>query len=158
MNNKNLDFISLSSLLTNFMPKEHQWKLKIFNHWEEIVGKLKNVVSIEKIEDNFVLLNVPHSSWAQELNFLQNIIMSKINNVLGEDKIKSIKFRVGIIRKNNKNKKVQNQTSNQIPTVKNVKKTNLIKECSKKISNDDLKTAVEAYLLRCLNQKEKLNE
>lgn len=156
MNNKDFAFTSISALLLNFLPEDQKWKLKVFEHWEEIVGNLKNVVSIEKIENDFILLNVPHSSWAQELNFLQDIIKSKINTVIGEEKIRALRFRVGTIKNKKQNlakSKKPEHEANLKSNPRNINKINFIKDCAKKINDSDLKKALEDYLIRCLDQQ-----
>lgn len=84
---------SIGKILTNIIPEQHLWKIKLFGHWDTIIGNMKNKVIIEQINETSLTLGVSHATWAQELYFLSPILLKKINTFLKENKIKNIKFK-----------------------------------------------------------------
>ena len=89
----------ICSFLNDIFPKEHVWKMKLFQNWDGIIGSLKSKVRIEKLEGSMLVLGVCHPAWAQELFMLSNVIKNKINRLLKEDKIKDIDFLIITDRK-----------------------------------------------------------
>jgi hypothetical protein len=85
--------VSFRSVLTQAIPKEHRWKLQLYEAWEAIIGPLKGKVKIEKIEGDTLFLAVCHPSWAQELFLLSNMLKKKINLALNSERIKNIHFK-----------------------------------------------------------------
>ena len=80
-------------LLTTIIPLEHRWKIPLLSQWESIIGNLKDKVILEKITHDSLVLSVCHASWAQELLMLTPFLKKKINKILGEEKIKTIRFK-----------------------------------------------------------------
>jgi hypothetical protein len=80
------------AILVNAIPKEHRWKIRLFQGWHHVIGQLGDKVRIEKIYNNTLVLGVSHPSWAQELLMLSSILRKKVNDVLEEDRIKTIRF------------------------------------------------------------------
>jgi len=50
----------LSLLLKHIFPKEHLWKVKLFQSWGDIMGTLKDKVRIEKLDGGLLVLGVCH--------------------------------------------------------------------------------------------------
>jgi predicted nucleic acid-binding Zn ribbon protein len=66
----------------------------IFNHWEEIVGvEISKKAKPEKIVRNTLYVSVVSSTWANELGMMSNQLIDMINSFIGEEVVKSIKFR-----------------------------------------------------------------
>lgn len=73
--------------------QEHYWKFLLMSKWNEIMGNLACKVSIHKIHQKTIVLGVYDSCWMQELTLLSELIKEKINQILGNNRIESIKLR-----------------------------------------------------------------
>lgn len=73
--------------------QEHYWKFLLMSRWEEIVGTMGTKVFIYKIHQKSLILGVNDSSWMQELHLLSGLIKDKINIILGNNQIDSIKLK-----------------------------------------------------------------
>ncbi len=146
---------SISKILSDIFPKKEQWKIKLFQRWETIIGKLKDKVRIEKISSNLIVLGVIHPTWAQELHLLSDTLKQRINKVLGKEQIKRIQFKVVDLKKPfSTNKKTKKPTKTKVinPREKNL----LSKEQQKilnKVNNKDLCLVLEQYYNRCIFKK-----
>jgi len=62
--------------------------------WKEAVGEIINENTIlENIEKDRLIIVVSDDSWRQELSLRKEEIISKINELIGEEAIKEIIFR-----------------------------------------------------------------
>lgn len=78
--------------METIIPEEHRWKLELFTLWNTIIGHMKNKVSIEKIDNDILYLNVSHPAWAHELHLLSPLLKKKINAHFAQQKISTIRF------------------------------------------------------------------
>lgn len=70
-------------------------KYSIFNHWEEIVGAgISSRTKPEKISRAILYISVTNSTWANELTMMSGQLLFKINNYIGSDVIKELRFKV----------------------------------------------------------------
>jgi hypothetical protein len=70
----------------------------IWRAWEEIVGKsLALHAQPRSIHNRILFINVSHSTWIQQLQFLKSTLIEKINAYLGESLIEDIRFKLGKI-------------------------------------------------------------
>ena len=70
-------------------------KYSIFNHWEEIVGEgIGSRTKPEKISRDILYISVTNSTWANELRMMSAQLLFKINNFIGTDAIKELRFKV----------------------------------------------------------------
>ena len=81
----------LKTILSGIIQEEHSWKIQLLKRWENIIGPLYNVVTIEKMDETTLFLAVTHPTWAQELQSLVPTLLAKINAELKGHKIISIK-------------------------------------------------------------------
>ncbi|MDD3818928.1 MAG: DUF721 domain-containing protein [Actinomycetota bacterium] len=66
----------------------------IFSHWEEIVGtEISKKARPVKLVRNTLYISVASSTWANELRMMSGQLIDRINLFVGEDVVKSIKFR-----------------------------------------------------------------
>ncbi len=66
----------------------------IFNCWEEIVGsEIYKKAKPEKITRGILYISVTTSTWANELSLMSNQLIEKINSFIGEEVVKSIRFK-----------------------------------------------------------------
>ena len=84
----------LRSLVSDLHIEDKLEQYKIFNHWEEIVGKeIAKNAKPERIKDNTLHILCRSPIWANELNLLSQSIIAKINAFAGKDLIKDIKVK-----------------------------------------------------------------
>lgn len=70
----------------------------IWGAWEEIVGKSVALhAQPRSIHNRILFINVSHSTWIQQLQFLKSTLIEKINAYLGESLIEDIRFKLGKI-------------------------------------------------------------
>ena len=70
----------------------------IFGAWKEIVGEpIALQTQPRSIRNQILFIDVSHSTWMQQLQFLKPTLLEKINTFLGEPHIQDIRFRLGKI-------------------------------------------------------------
>ena len=70
----------------------------IWGAWNEIVGKsVAAQAQPRSIRNRILFIEVSHSTWMQQLQFLKPTLLEKINSFLGEPLIQDIRFRLGKI-------------------------------------------------------------
>jgi predicted nucleic acid-binding Zn ribbon protein len=68
----------------------------IWGAWEEIVGDAVAAQTQPRaIRNRILFIDVSHSTWIQQLQFLKPTLLEKINAFLGETQIKDIRFKLG---------------------------------------------------------------
>jgi len=66
--------------------------------WKEIVGdSIALQTQPRSIRNRILFIDVSHSTWMQQLQFLKPTLLEKINNFLGEPLIQDIRFKLGKI-------------------------------------------------------------
>ncbi len=84
----------LQSIVSDLDIEEELYKYKIFNHWEEIVGKeIAKNAKPERIKGKTLYLLTKSPIWANELNLLSQSIISKINQFADKELVKDIKVK-----------------------------------------------------------------
>ena len=154
----------IGELLYNFVQKDNDWKIKLFKNWDFLVGPLKDKVSIEKIDQNLLILGVTHPAWAQELFLLSDMLKQKINSFLGKEYIKAIRFR--FVEKKEKSSNFDDKTKHdndlkEKETLKNLCLTERERKNLSKITDLELKDWLEKFCLCCKrgrNEKRRKNE
>lgn len=109
----------------------------VFSAWKEIVGE--SIASQSQpclIRNKILFVEVSHSTWIQQLQFLKPKLLENIRDFLGESLIEDIRFRLGKVTplpSNNKNHEA-------IKDIKIDKKTlDQIEELLKKIDDEEIK-------------------
>lgn len=70
----------------------------LWGAWKEIVGEaLAFQAQPRSIRNRILFIDVSHSTWMQQLQFLKPDLLKKINTFLGEPLIEDIRFRLGKI-------------------------------------------------------------
>jgi len=153
----------IGELLHNFVQKDNNWKIKLFENWDFLVGPLKDKVSIEKIDRNLLILGVSHPAWAQELFMLSDMLRQKINSFLGKEYIKTIRFR--FIEKNRDSNNFDDKTKqddklDDKETLKKLYLTERERKNLSKVTDPELKDWLEKFCLCCKrgrNEKRRKN-
>ena len=69
---------------------------KLWDLWEDTVGEpIAENTRPAAFKGKILIVYVSSSTWMQQLQFLKKDMITKINNVLGEELIEEIKFRIG---------------------------------------------------------------
>jgi hypothetical protein len=70
----------------------------VWGAWEEIVGEtIAGQTQPRAVRNRILFIDVSHSTWVQQLQFLKPTLLEKINAFLGEPKIQDIRFKLGKI-------------------------------------------------------------
>jgi hypothetical protein len=85
--------VQVRHLIAHIIPKQHRWKMDLFQQWNSIIGSLRDKVRIEKIVGDKLILGVIHPAWAQELFMMSHVIKDKVNNALKQERIKEVRVR-----------------------------------------------------------------
>lgn len=90
------DYKSLSEILNkervfeNFRNSVEGYT--VVDEFHKVFPELKNVATAKKFEGNILFIRAENSVWRSELNLHKEIMISKINKLLGKEIIKNIKF------------------------------------------------------------------
>jgi len=85
---------TLKGLELNGPIKTHS----IWGAWSKIVGEpIALQTQPHAIRNRILFVDVSHSTWVQQLQFLKPTLLEKINSFLGEPLIEDIRFKVGKI-------------------------------------------------------------
>lgn len=143
---------NLKKCILNIIPQEHSWKIILLENWGDIIGELKNSITIEQIKEDVLFLGVVHPAWAQELLALAPLIKQKINSRFDKERIKTIRIKL----KKNKpiettlSRKPWNSSGKIMPslTISEISTLNTIK-------SSDLRQAMQEFYLKCKTHKQK---
>jgi hypothetical protein len=70
----------------------------IWGAWKEIVGdSIAHQTQPRAIRNRILFIDVSHSTWIQQLQFLKAELLGKVNEFLGEPLIQDIRFKLGKI-------------------------------------------------------------
>ncbi len=124
--------------------------------WKEIVGE--NIASQSQpcfIRNKILFVDVSHSTWIQQLQFLKPKLLEKIKDFLGESLIEDIRFRLGKIaavssynegHKATEDLKIDRETLNHI------------EELLKKIDDEEIKKLLRNIFIHVARLKKLKNE
>ena len=118
------------------------------------MGALAKRVVIEKIFDDMIVLGVPDSCWLQELYLLGPTILQTINQSLDSPRIKEIRFK----QAGRTPPCAQKSTGfSKLSPDKRAPSTILLSSAERKrlaeITDPELRTALEAFLIRCHRER-----
>lgn len=140
----------VKELLPTIMPTQKTWQLYIIQNWEMIVGELKQYVRLEKIQDdNTLLLGVTHTTWMQELYYLSDVIIQKINTKLEYPHVKQLRFKYSP-RKKRLFEHMPPQQNKSI--IKTITLTPRQKKALEHINDQQLQEALTHFLIRCIKE------
>jgi hypothetical protein len=133
-----------------FQSNDQPWKMNLLEKWPEIVGQLASKVTIEKIYQDAITLGVYDSCWMQELYLLSSTLLETINRNLDQPRIKQVRFKlIG--------KKEQKKQTGTAPPYKDEPKTITLTptelKALERITDSDLRTALQSFLIRCYQEK-----
>lgn len=149
----------ITESLARVIPREHTWKVELLKNWSTVIGAIHEKVSLYKIADDYVILSVSHPSWAHELLLLSDVLKEKINNFIGEQKIKELRFKTKVKTQTKSQYQPEQNTQTQEKSSsvqkKNIKLTAREKQALVSIDNDELKEALSSFYLTCKQRRVK---
>ena len=94
------DFVHIGRVINdvlNIQRKDHDAELiQVWNLWDSIVGRaVAENARPAAFKGNLLLVNVSSSPWVQQLQFLKNDIIAKLNRALKKELVEEIKFKIG---------------------------------------------------------------
>lgn len=148
--------IHIKELLTNIIPQKEHWKITLFHRWDEIMGPLKDKVSIAQINNDTLFLKVTHPAWAQELHLLSSMLKQKINAHLDAPHITTIRF-INADTKQVKPYAKYTQLGTQQKKIytqhQNVQLSSGEENIVAKVNDPELKYALTNFFVRCKHIK-----
>ena len=151
-----IDFVytkNMSKAIKDLVPlilrDQDNWKITLLRNWPTIFGPLSERVSLERIQDDTLILGVQDSCWLQELYLLSAMLLKTINQQFDTPRIKQLRFKtVG----NKKTASPPKQTKKIWPTkvvTLNPKETHALKN----IKDEQLAAALKNFLIRCYQER-----
>ena len=141
---------TIGDFLPSVMTGSDAWKMQLLRAWPTVLGDLTPLVSLEKIDNDTLVLGVQDSCWLQELYMLSPVILKMINKNLDQPRIKALRFKMRGVQKA--------PTKTFIPEKKApvAKKPLSIRERTalEKIQDVQLKEALQGFLNRCQQENE----
>ena len=84
----------LEQLLKDFGTPDISVVTSIVDQWEEVVGiDLAAKISAVAVSGSELIVRVDDPAWASQINWLEKQLLDKITNLVGEEKITSIRVR-----------------------------------------------------------------
>ena len=84
----------LSSVLNKSGFEDKSEYIKIYKMWSAIVGeKIAENTCLESVKRGTLFVNTSSPAWMQELHFLKDRIIEKLENELGTGTVKDIRFK-----------------------------------------------------------------
>lgn len=141
---------ALKHLLQSILKTDGSWKTNLISQWPEIIGELHNKVTLEKIQDDVLVLSVANSCWLQELYLLSPLLLRTINEKLDQPRIKQLRFKQAELKKTRR----QIQAQKKIVTPGPVTLSTAQRAALAKITDPQLSSALQRFLARCHLEKE----
>ena len=140
----------IKNIISTILSNQNDWKIKLLQHWPEIIGQLKSKVVLEKINPDSLVIGVYDSCWLQELYLLSPILLTKINKKLETQCFKKLRFKQVDVKSYKKFEKIE---------PKNHKRTVILltkreEVALEKIKDADLSNALRNFLTRCHTTQE----
>ncbi len=85
--------IAINSMLKKFGIDNAIAQNNALNNWDEIVGDtVARNTQPDRVEHGVIIVKVSSPTWRQELYFQKKEIIQKINNTIGKNVIRDIRF------------------------------------------------------------------
>jgi hypothetical protein len=136
--------VPIQKLLSRIIEKD-DWRLDLARRWDSVVGSLQTKIRLEKTYDDTAVIGVYESYWMQELYLLSAELCDSINDVIGQKKIKQIRFQLVEARERPPAKPLPKP---YVPP-KVVPLTESQKRALTKIQDPYLKQAMTEFWMRC---------
>jgi hypothetical protein len=77
-----------------FAATNENWRFKLAQNWQAIIGPLAVHMRLERIDENTAILGVYDAHWMQELYMFSRTIVRTINEALGGYHIQQVRFKL----------------------------------------------------------------
>jgi hypothetical protein len=134
------DFIHL------FVRNQQDWKIKLAQEWQAILGPLSAHVTLEKVDNDTAILGVYDSCWMQELYLLSPLLLKTINTTLDQPHIKQLRFK----KAERKHQETEPQKRHYIP--KQIRLTAKEEHALKLVHDESLRSVLKRFLIRCYQE------
>ena len=143
--------VQVRHLIAHIIPKQHRWKMDLFQQWSSIIGSLSDKVRIEKIVGNKLILGVIHPAWAQELFMMSHVIKDKVNSALKQERIKEVRVKaVDFMEATQKTANRQRQCDRINPTPGAIITLSFLeKKALAVVENKELQEELRRFYIRC---------
>ena len=86
----------IDKVLQQCRPKTNQTMVQLWELWEEVVGAgvAANARPVA-FKGDLLLVHVSNSNWLHHLRFLEKDLIRRMNQALGGDLIRNLKFKIG---------------------------------------------------------------
>lgn len=85
----------LESSLKSYRKKNDLGMIKIWDMWEDAVGKnISENAKPAAFKGDVLLIHVNSSPWMHHLQFLKQDIINKVNSKMGKEMVTEIKFKI----------------------------------------------------------------
>ena len=86
----------IREILNQSRMKTDMSLIRVWDIWEKAVGQaIATNTQPAAFKGDLLIVHATSSSWLQQLRFLKGDIISKVNQHLGQTKVKDIKFKIG---------------------------------------------------------------
>jgi hypothetical protein len=139
----------IKTFISSLIQSQKNWKIDLLHQWKDIVGVMHTQVSIEKITDDTLILQVADSCWLQELYLLSPVLLKQINEKLDRPRIKQLRFKhAGRPVEKNKKSALPKDVTRKVVVFTPAEHQAL---CA--VKDDQLRASLEAFLIRCYQEK-----
>lgn len=140
---------TIGDFLPSVMIGPDAWKMQLLRAWPTVLGDLTPLVSLEKIDNDILILGVQDSCWLQELYMLSPLILKMINKNLDQPRIKALRFKTRGTKKATAEKKTPTRKPVAMRPLSVSERTAL-----ENIQDGQLKEALQSFLTRCQQENE----
>ncbi len=85
----------LGETLKNYRPKSDMEMTRIWDIWTDAVGnEVAKNAKPAAYKEGILIVNVSSSVWIQHLKFLENDMISNINQILNKNLVKKVRFKI----------------------------------------------------------------
>lgn len=118
--------------------------------WNQAVGaRIAENTRPEFVREGVLFVNVANSVWMQELHFLRDKILEKVNSELDSTQIKEIRFKIGPFPVS-----ARKTSSEQLPSLSK-EEIEKVKQQSSAIDDPDLRQSFQALMEAYLKNKKR---
>ena len=88
----------LGSALGKYRPARDTEMTRIWDIWDSVVGRpIAMNAKPDTFKEGLLTVNVSSSSWIHQLKFLEREMVANINQKMGKDLVRQIRFKIGKI-------------------------------------------------------------
>jgi len=89
----------LAKVIRNFRKSADMELGQIWAHWDQVVGEVvAENAQPAAFKGHILVVHVVSSTWIQQLRFAEDEMILKLNQALGKELVKEIKFKTGAMQ------------------------------------------------------------